>query len=100
MMQLATLPDDVKQIIAGYYGEKLKPQIQNDIINYSIYIRELVTNKNHQQIQYKLIFWKIIKTHYHSSKVKYNKFRNTPQIGSIWGIMNQSERHNFIQYLL
>jgi hypothetical protein len=99
MLQLAILPDDVKQIIAGYYGEKLKIQLQNDIIDYSTYIRELVTNINRQQIQYKLIFWKILHRLYHSPNIP-KKDHTVPSIGYMWGIMNHIERTNFIRYIL
>jgi hypothetical protein len=99
MSQFALLPEDVKQIIAGYYGETLKPQIQNDIIDYSTYIRELVTNINRRQIQYKLLFWKILHTFHHSPNIP-KKYDTIPPIGYIWGIMNHIERTNFIRYIL
>jgi hypothetical protein len=100
MNNISLLPDDVKLIIAGYYGEKLQAKIQNDIIDYYIKIRILLNNINHQQIRYKLFFWKIIKTVYCTNKKKEKSSSNIPQIGFIWGIMNEKERYNFIRHIL
>jgi hypothetical protein len=100
MYQVALLPDDIKIVISSYYGTKQQLLLQNDIIDYSTNINLLVNNTNHQQIRYKLLFWKIMKTHYKSNKINKYKRQTAPSIGSIWGIMNQTERHNFIRHLL
>jgi hypothetical protein len=100
MKQVAFLPDDIKYIISGYYGLKQQIILQDDIINYSINIRELINNIDNEQIRYKLLFWKIINNFYNTNTIKKYKKQKIPQIGFIWGLMNQTERHNFIQYLL